>query len=487
MTAPGIDPVHAALDRGLHRLAAIGGDLVEHANTIGATLWAPPRLVVVGRLKAGKSTLVNAIIGAPIAETAALEATRVVAVYSDGQPSRAEIVALDGTRHPVPLGPGHVRELPLPDDEIAYLQRWLPSAAIRDLTFVDTPGLATLTARNDRATRRVLIDGVEQTRAASVDADAAVFLFDATPRQDELEFLRKLPLSPLNTIGVLSRADGFAEGALGRRDPMEHAAEHARHLAGQLAGTVATVVPVSGLMAQTARTGAVSEADARALAQLDGIAPLDLVELLESDAPGPVAPEVRDRLLDLVGEYGMVHGRAVAARGAAALTAWLDATSGMASLMSVVRSSLREYAVLNRARRVIDKIESLAYSHPDRDAIRAVVHDIRVDPVMLRVALLADLQNVLTADPGAEIADDLRRLLVERTPAARVGLHPTAADGDVRAAARDRAAEVGSRALSSASAAEDAAIVDVVRAYTAIASGPAADAAPAQAYGRMHP
>lgn len=480
-----IDPVHAALDRGLHALAAIGGDLVDHANAIGATLWAPPRLVVVGRLKAGKSTLVNAIVGAPIAETAAVEATRVVAVYSDGQPSRAEVVALDGTRMPVPLGPGHVRELPLPDEEIAYLQRWLPSAAIRDLTFVDTPGLATLTARNDRATRRVLIDGVEQTRAASVDADAAVFLFDATPRQDELEFLRKLPLSPLNTIGVLSRADGFAEGALGRRDPMQHAADHARRLATRLSGTVATVVPVSGLMAQTARTGALSEADARSLAALDGMPALDLVELLESDAPGPVPPGTRARLLDLVGEYGVIHGRTVAGRGAAALTAWLDATSGMAELMSVVRSSLREYAVLNRARRVLDQIEALAWSHPDRDRIRGVVHDVRSDPVMLRVALLRDLQNVLTADPTALVADDLRALLVGRTPAAQVGLAPDAPEHEVRRVARDRAAEVGSRALASASAAEDAAIVDVVRAYTAIATGPVTD--PAQTYGRMQP
>ncbi|NED67208.1 GTPase, partial [Streptomyces sp. SID10244] len=68
------DPVHATLDHGLHQLAALGGDLAAHANAIGTILWSPPRVVVVGRLKAGKSTLVNALIGAPVAETAALEA-----------------------------------------------------------------------------------------------------------------------------------------------------------------------------------------------------------------------------------------------------------------------------------------------------------------------------------------------------------------------------------------------------------------------------
>ncbi|PBI89385.1 hypothetical protein BKP42_57980 [Rhodococcus erythropolis] len=56
--------VRTALDRGLHSLAALGGDLVDHANRIGAILWSPPRVVIVGRLKAGKSTLVNADRGA---------------------------------------------------------------------------------------------------------------------------------------------------------------------------------------------------------------------------------------------------------------------------------------------------------------------------------------------------------------------------------------------------------------------------------------
>lgn len=96
-----LDPVRAGLDRALHSLAALGPDLAGHANRIGAILWSPPRIVIVGRLKAGKSTLVNALIGAKIADTAALEATNVVSVYQEGAPARAEAVLLDGTRAPV--------------------------------------------------------------------------------------------------------------------------------------------------------------------------------------------------------------------------------------------------------------------------------------------------------------------------------------------------------------------------------------------------
>ena len=144
----------------------------------------------------------------------------------------------------------------------------MPSASLRQLTLIDTPGLSTLTTENDSATRRAVIDGFEQTRTASIDADAAVFLFDAAPRTDEIEFLSQLPFTPLNMLGVLSRADSFGEGALGRRDPIPYAADHARVLAKQLSETVSDVVAISGLMAQTSHTGMLTEDLAAALARL---------------------------------------------------------------------------------------------------------------------------------------------------------------------------------------------------------------------------
>ena len=99
--------VRTALDRGLHSLAGLGGDLVDHANRIGAILWSPPRVVIVGRLKAGKSTLVNALIGAPVAETAALEATNVVTSTKRGHPhvpnsSTSTVSAARSHSQPVP-------------------------------------------------------------------------------------------------------------------------------------------------------------------------------------------------------------------------------------------------------------------------------------------------------------------------------------------------------------------------------------------------
>lgn len=468
--APQLDPIRAAIDRGLHALASLGGDLVDHANRLGAILWSPPRVVVVGRLKAGKSTLVNALIGAPVAETAALEATNVVCIYQDGAPSRAEVVHLDGRRKTLPMGSELITDFGWPTTEIAYVHRYLPSAAIRDFTLIDTPGLATLTSTNEAATTRALVESFDQTASASVDADAAVFLFDATPRQDEIDFLAKLGFTPLNTLGVLSRADGFGEGVLGQRDPLDHAHEHARVMAQRLSGSILTVLPVAGLLAETSHTGRATEADARHLASVADLTPLELFALLEADDPAPLSSQTRDRLLDLVGEYGAVCGRDSACGGGHSLNEWLTERSGITELQAVLQSTIREFADMHRAGRILTALDDLAYQHPARDAIRSITHQIRTDPAFAPVNLLRALRSMQIADPQARVVADLTQLLRGRTAAEKVGLPDTAERPQIRAAAEARVNWASERALSTSTAAEDSALIIVTQAYLLIRS-----------------
>ena len=465
MTTP--DPIHRVLDDGLRRLALLGGDLGTHANRIGTILWSPPRIIVVGRLKAGKSTLVNALIGAPVAETAALEATNVVTVYQDGSPSRAEVVGTDGRRYPVAVHQDRVSRLPLESPDIRFVDRWLPSAALRQTTLIDTPGLSTLTVANDAATRRVTIDGFEQTQGASVDADAAVFLFDAEPRADEIEFLQSLPFTPLNMLGVLSRADAFGQGALGRRDPLEHATEHASRLAGRLNRLVSAVVPISGLMAQTSHTGMLTEQMAAQLAQLQPLSPLDVVHTFDDDtAPSALPLEARIRLLELLGEYGVLNGRTVARSGAASLNAWLSERSGIGRLNALLQSSIARFAVLHRAHRILEQMDRLAFTHPARDQIRSLTTSLRTTPQLHMVAVLEDYQRMLRTDPRAAATEELATILTGGTPAEQVGLPADAPAHAVTAESQRRLAVAQQRSLATGSAAEDAALVTLIRTYT---------------------
>ena len=467
--ADGTDPIHHRIDAALHRLASYGGDLVGHANRIGAILWSPPRIVVVGRLKAGKSTLVNALIGAPVAETAALEATSVVTVYENGAPSRAEVVTIDGSRRAVPLTFGATADLGVSESEVAYVHRHLPSQALTRITLVDTPGLATLTVANAAATERALIDGFEQTRSASVDADAAVFLFDSMPRADEISFLQRLGFTPLNTLGVLSRADGFGRGVLGRRDPIGHAVEHAGVLSRRLADVVGAVIPVAGLLAQTAHTGAFTENDARDLAALVPFAPLELFDLLDAgDGALPVPRDRVFRLIDLVGEYGLVHGRGPARGGAHQVNQWLTAASGIDPLRAVLDRSLRRFAVLHRAGRIVAELDALAYTHPARDGIRQIVSELKTDPALVQVGLLRSLRSLLETDPSAPAVTELTQLLRGATVAEALGADPSAPPEQLRAIAQERLVSVQTQSLSTRSAAEDAALVSLTQAYTSI-------------------
>ena len=58
---------------------------------------------IAGRLKAGKSTLVNALIGRRVAPTEVGECTRVVTQFRYGTADRVDVVRRDGARVSLPL------------------------------------------------------------------------------------------------------------------------------------------------------------------------------------------------------------------------------------------------------------------------------------------------------------------------------------------------------------------------------------------------
>ncbi|GAA4789549.1 GTPase [Corynebacterium canis] len=461
-----MDAMSTALYQALDYLGSLSPELHQESLRIRSTLEAPPRIVVVGRLKSGKSTLVNALIGAPVAETAALEATNVVTVFQYGAPDRAEAILLDGQRLPINIQRGQVAELPAPVEKISYIHRWMPTASIRDFSLIDTPGLATLTVENEERTRRILIDGFEQTKAMSVDADAAVFLFDATPRMDEVKFLKDLGFTSLNTLGVLSRADSFGEGALGERDPLEHAYEHSQTLAAQLRGSVLTVIPVAGLLAETSHTGAITEYDARGLAHLANATEFDLIKMISSDAEEDLQRDSCQRIVRLIGEYGLFRARNVARRGASELNEWATAKSGVPQLRNLLVTRFGEFATTHRAGRIVSEIEGLAFKMQPKDLILNLVSTMRTDPRLINAFLLLDLKAVQEANPRALIIDEIKQLIIGYTLQEKLGLAQQASMQEVMGAAQQKMQWAHNESLSALTAAEDAALVTLGRAYS---------------------
>ncbi|MEI6401818.1 MAG: dynamin family protein [Actinomycetota bacterium] len=230
------------------------------AEAVVARLDGPLRIAVAGRVKAGKSTLLNALIRDRVAATDAGECTKLITSYCSGVSYEVRGVLADGTSIEVDADrteAGLIVRLPAdPAGSIRRLEvRW-PSSSLDRVTFIDTPGLVSINTENSALTESALIPGSgDQT-----DADAVLYLMRHVHQRD-VSFLeafmdRTVTLgTPLNAIGLLSRAD---EIGAGRLDAMETAARIAARYRGEptMRQLVADVIPTAALLAETAATGA---------------------------------------------------------------------------------------------------------------------------------------------------------------------------------------------------------------------------------------
>lgn len=460
------------LTQATEALAQGGPELAEHAAELRKMVSRPPRVAIVGRLKSGKSTLVNALTQHLIAATGSLECTMAVSMYFDGAPARAEVHNVNGEINRVPLGNGPLEDLGFPLDQVEHVEQFLPNAQLRRLSLIDTPGTATLTVENEARTRRVLVDGQKDTRKASSWADSLVFLSDSAPREDERLFLTQLGMTPLTSVGVLSRADSFGAGAFGHRDPLEYAHSHAQDIAKQLGNSVLEVLPLSGFMAESAAVGRITGHIARILAQLAPLGRDELLDALELPDPSVVLPgftaAMRDELLDTVGEYGIIAGREIAAQeGAVGLVNWMIARSGISRLTQLLTGEMSYFAVLQRAVRMLDALEELAGNNINRDHVRWVQSVTLAQPGMHFVLLYRSYRNTYAATPDSRLLGKLRAAIEATTAAGVVGLPNSASREEVRAALEEQLGEMQQMAMGLLSAAEDEARERLVVAYQA--------------------
>src|ERR1700740_2955315 len=113
-------PASELIERVSQLIAAHEGkvpaDVQAQMLALETRLRQPLRIAVAGRVKAGKSTLVNALLGQRVAPTDVSECTQVVTWFSYGQPERILIRLRDGSTLDSQLSPDGTlpRELPVP-------------------------------------------------------------------------------------------------------------------------------------------------------------------------------------------------------------------------------------------------------------------------------------------------------------------------------------------------------------------------------------
>ncbi|HEY9323733.1 MAG TPA: dynamin family protein, partial [Agromyces sp.] len=382
-------------------------------------LREPLRLAVAGMVKAGKSTLLNAIIGEQIAPTDAGECTRTITWYRHGASPRITVHLGDGTTWSMPIHRVRGRLVldlgPWTADDVAWIDVEWPAEALRSLILIDTPGVASL--------------------SSDVSARSSAFLFpdDAPPAADAIVYLlRYMHASDLgflesfrdtaagasetvNAVAVLSRADEIGSG---RIDSLLSAARIAERYRGdgELRALALDVLPVAGLLAEAGTT--VREHEFDAFCALADLAHEERERLLISvdrfTAPGMRAGldhAERQELLGRFGIFGVRLGAALVRAGAASaseLAERMVQQSGLIDLERFIDAQFRSRIAVLKCRAVLDGLQRLTASRSRQgdDVLRGGIERALAGMHELReLALIAALRTATSSMPAEEAAE----------------------------------------------------------------------------------
>jgi replication fork clamp-binding protein CrfC len=416
-------------------------DVFNELERIGWRLNQPIRIALAGTLKAGKSTLVNALVGENIAPTDATEATRIVTWFRHGPTPKVTASHYGGRRSHVPItrdsGVGGLMfDLgSLDPTDVAGLDVEWPAAELIDATIIDTPGTSSLSRDVSERTLRLLVpdDGVPRV-------DAVVFLL-RTLNAADIALLKQIgelvggSSGALGVIGVASRAD---EIGAGRIDAMLSANDVAKRFTSEMdkTGICQAVVPVSGLLALTART--LRQSEFVALEKLAGVdaaelnkAMLSVDRFVREDSTLPVDALTRAHLLERFGMFGVRISIAMLRSGisdSVALADELLERSGLVALRDVIDQQFAQRSELLKAHTALLSLRRFVELNPIR-ATPYIIADI--DPLLAdthafeELRLLSQLRSRTTTLNEDEIVS-LRRIIggSGTDAASRLGLTP---------------------------------------------------------------
>jgi small GTP-binding protein len=176
--------------------------LLGKAQTMIDALDAPLDVAILGEFNAGKSTLVNAILGEEVVPTGVLPTTAHIDVLRFGPRRAAQLHLVDGGIEEIPLRDvkGRVKG---DDGSIDHIEYLYPHPVLRRVHFWDTPGFNAIDDDHERRANEALST-----------AEAIVWVMDATQALTESERDRIAQIHDAQTrlVVVLNKTDRLDEG-----------------------------------------------------------------------------------------------------------------------------------------------------------------------------------------------------------------------------------------------------------------------------------
>lgn len=251
----------AMLHRAARRLRGADApvELAERMEELASQVRQPCVVAVAGRVKAGKSTFVNALLGQDLAKVGTTETTATINYFTYGDPDPERPVRChwrggkitDESRSFLDGLQVNDLETLRRADGIDYLQYFLPNLLLKQITLVDTPGTgAVVEEHQERTSEFMRLSGQlrqrhdEETRRLGDAADAVIYLVGQVAKATDRAFLSEFAettgggSSALNAIGVLSKIELQPEVLARRR-------ELSAKIVSQLEDGLNTVIPVA--------------------------------------------------------------------------------------------------------------------------------------------------------------------------------------------------------------------------------------------------
>ena len=360
-------------------------ELSEELAKLTARLDEPLRVAVVGIMKAGKSTFMNALMEGNVVYTGELETTYTVCwfkyaasksltiYFRDGRPS------VDAPYEDMQTWSERSAGEENPEiNNVKYIVIYYPSEILKKIEFIDTPGLNSIYGTDAQNSKDFLsIQSSEDTIKEASFADAVIYAFNRTANEFDKEILEAFQkdsgvnASPINSLGIMTKVDASGIWDLASpQTPVEIARKITANVMSNsdMKNSVFEILPVCAKVIE----GAVqlNETDWSICEKLAGMDAEDEEDYLFDSASFEQetsedfmelgTPEERRHLMGLIGQYGIAElsKNIRAGRSRYEIFALLPQICGIRQVRDLIASHFGSRAFLIKIRYVFNYIHT---------------------------------------------------------------------------------------------------------------------------------
>ncbi len=368
-------------------------------------LSEPLRVAVSGFMKAGKSTIMNALLREKVVCTGGLVTTYIVTWFRYGEEKELDVVFRDGTKERYPLD--EIENWTVIDKvqinprmrDVEYIIVYYPNELLKKIELIDTPGLFSPENEDTGDSQNTLdflgLEAIEDANLinsnAASKADAIIYAFGRGFLENDYKIVRAFTTTSINAVGVFSKVDqSYWSCFEAEKKPTDVVEPVVNRLSGELKENLYRIIPVTALCVE----GSLGLTDEH-WETLQEIAALDHNTFVKIIADSEnfmhrvyknvaITPERRAPLLPLLGQYGIYLAVCGIREGLdrSQITEYLYEQSGLGDLYQLILRHFgnRSYLIKTDValKRIEMSLEAMEYAGAVSSEIRDVcdlVHD----------------------------------------------------------------------------------------------------------------